>query len=531
MSIAASTKAYAIEVANTALDSFTKQARGDIEAPNGDENVRLYTAKGGSAVTLNSSTTSAAVVFDPEASLRNGQMNVQVYERNSANTVLAVQTVSLGRPSDEFLSVGVMSSGLKAFNSSGVDVIGGTQTAAVLTSVPRDISQLTTTDVSNFNSNHERDLSSGVISRDDATMTMVITEHLGKKMCLARSDTLGNVVTRKWDDRIGSRRTTVGQNGGFSTDTTVTPITGAGDLTETFANLLASSEGGTNKLIFDSSRLSGSNNPLTLATFNAEVEGFLRIAAGAGSSHEDYGATFRIMALSAANEILSESTVRDFTAVKTGETFDLTFGASVGSSTAPIHRVVVFYVREVGASVTEAVVAADSTFVLTATEETADIPARPIHVCVFEGLNSGATLNLESTSVLTGVPDSTNVFISSSTAKDYATVDVSLVEMFMKSVIRSMPRAFTVAGHGAVVRRLTAYFGDEEVDLSFKAMSFKDVSSMIKKVGSHAKTLNKFMKDVHPLLDAMGGMAGQLPGPMGTVGRAAQAGSRMLGGM
>uniref|UniRef100_A0A2V0RIX9 Uncharacterized protein n=1 Tax=viral metagenome TaxID=1070528 RepID=A0A2V0RIX9_9ZZZZ len=518
MSSVDATKDYAVEVAKTALNGFNKQARGDLEAPNGDENVRLYTAKGGSAVTLASGTTSAAVVFDPEASIRNGQMNVCVYERDTNDAVTAVQTVNLGRSSNEFLSVGVMSSGLKVFNSSGVDVIGGTQTAAVLTSVPKDISSITTTDVSNFCSNHERDVASGIVSREDSTMTVSMTEHLGRKMCLSRTDTIGNVVTRTWDDSVSTRRTTSGKTGGFAVDTTVTPVSDSSDDTVSFATLLASHNSGTNKMIFDSSRLDDIHDPLTLATYNARLKGYIRINAGTGSAYDDYMASFRIMGLSAANEIVSESGVRDITTVKASDTFDLTFDTTFSSSAKPIARVVAFWSRYVGPDVTEAIRVQDTVFTLSSLEETADIPARPIHVCVFEGLNNQATLNINSTAVLTGVPDSTNVFISSATSANTDMVDGNAVEMFLRSVIRGMPRAFTVAGHGSVERSVDALFGTEEVALTFKAMSFSDITKGLKTIGSRAKDAKRVAEQALPFVDDAARIASMMPGPVGAAG-------------
>jgi hypothetical protein len=352
-------------------------------------------------------------------------------------------------------------------------------------------------------------------------MTICMTEHLGRKMCLSRTDTIGNVVSRTWDDGIGDRRTTAGETGSFTTDTTVAPISGEDDLTASFDTLLASHNSGTNKMVFDSGRLSAGNNPLTLATFNARLKASFRISAGAGADYNDYMASFRIMALSAANEVLSESSLRDITVVKVNETFDLTFDTTISSATKPIHRVVAFWARYVAdQDVTELVRSQDTTFSLTGFEETSDIPARPIHVCVFEGLNLGATLNINTTAVLTGVPDSTNVFISSSRSASADMVDGNAVEMFLRSVIRGMPRAFTLAGHGLVERNVEAMFGTEKVGITFKAMSFADVTKSLKTIGKYAKTLQRASHDVLPMIEDASYVASMLPGPVGRAGKA-----------
>uniref|UniRef100_A0A2V0RB98 Uncharacterized protein n=1 Tax=viral metagenome TaxID=1070528 RepID=A0A2V0RB98_9ZZZZ len=523
MTIVNDTKDYAIKVASTALNSFESQARGDIQAPNGDDNVRMYTAKGGSAVTLGSSTTSATVVFDPEASIRQGQASVVVYGRNSSNAVIEVQRVTLGRSSDEFLSVGVLSSGLKVFNSSGVDVIGGTQSAAVLTSVPRNVSILSSTDLANACPNHERDLASGVVSREESTMTMAMTEHFGKKMALSRSNTLGNIIKRTWDDGIGTRRTTAGETLSFLVDTNLTATTT--DLTD--VQILGTpgdptSTGTATAQVLDSARLSELNNPLTLATYHAEIEMYLDLGDPGSSALENTKFEFKLYALDAADNIISVRRINRREDLRNAKSSGVTVTGSVTSTTVPISRVVVGLVVVGGANVNDPLTVVNTSARLTAYEETADIAARPIHVCVFEGLNASATINLNSTVVLTGVPDSTNVFISTAQSGDVPVYDTNAVEVFLKSVSRSLPRAFTVSGHSAVSRSLDAFYGDEAVSVAFKAMSFSDVQKGVQHVAKLAKKsgseLSDALRKLEPFMRSVGTPMSALPGPAGALG-------------
>uniref|UniRef100_A0A2V0RAV1 Uncharacterized protein n=1 Tax=viral metagenome TaxID=1070528 RepID=A0A2V0RAV1_9ZZZZ len=528
MSVAARTKVYATEVAKTALNAFEKQARGNLKAPNGDENVRVYTARGGSAVTLKNATTSAAIVYDPEASLRNGQLAVHVYERNAAGDVSDVKRVTLGRATEEFLSAGVLSSGLKAFNSSGVDVIGGTQSAAVLTSVPRDIGTITTTELANFCSNHERDLASGVVSREDGTLTMTMTEHFGKKMALTRSNTQGNVVSRTWDDGIGSRRTTVGSTLSFTENTDVgsnlSPAftSGQAGLTDITTIL-----GDDTLLIVDSSRLDEDKNPLTLACYQASVDVYMQIqspqlSGGAGTTDSDQFLQFKIFALDAADNVIAERQVNRRAELNHNNSLSVTLNGTVTSTTNPIARVVVAAISMSGDLTTLTLNAGQTSTVLRAYEETADIAARPVHVCVFEGLNSGATLNIGSTAVLTGVPDSANVFIAAANAEEDEVYDSNSVYMFLKSMSRVLPRAFTLGGHGVVEKKMSAMYGDDTVTIAFKAMSFSDVASAAKKIGEAAKATAaealELMKYAGPVMSTVGDVASMAPGRVGQAG-------------
>uniref|UniRef100_A0A2V0RAP0 Uncharacterized protein n=1 Tax=viral metagenome TaxID=1070528 RepID=A0A2V0RAP0_9ZZZZ len=536
MSYVQATKAYAVDVAEASTNAFNKQARGDIEAPGANENVRLFTAKGGSAVTLSSATTSASIVFDPEASLRNGQLHVNVFERNAAGSCVAVQTTSLGRPSSEFLSCGVLSSGLKVFNSSGVDVIGGTQSSAVLTSIPKDLSTITSTDLSNSCANHERDLISGVVSREDSTMTTTFSNHFGQKMALCRTDTEANVVKRIWDEARGSRRSTVGESLSFTIPTdmnvpdsgTLTTVQIAAELAASPTYIGGSTPATGGRVFLDTARLTAANNPLTLATYTVDVNAYLQFQNASGDVPA-YFLSARVYAMDAAGTIVDTSNVDDRVNVDS-QAFDASFRCTLKSSSTPIARVAAVAVYNNSNMTTDLVSNGQTHMVVTAYEETADVPARPIHVTVLEGLNLGATLNLSSFAVLTGVPDATNVFISPSTTSTESVYDDNAVEMFLKSVSRSMPRAFTIAGQESTGRQLQALYGDEKLEVAFKAMSFSEVGSELKRIGKYAKRGTKelmhVMRELEPLMDRGSAMAG-LPGPAGVIGSGMAVGAEL----
>jgi len=532
MSTYAQTKEYATEVAEAALNAFEKQARGTLSAPGGAENVKLFTAKGGSAVTLASTTTSAAVIFDPEASLRNGQMSVLVHERDSSDGVTNVQKLNLGRASEEFISAGVLSSGLKVFNSSGVDVIGGTQSAAVLSSVPRKASTITSTDLSNFCPNHERDLASGVVSREDATMTMALTSHYGQKMCLARSNTQGNVIRRSWDDGVGSRRTTVGQALGPTTDLSYAALSNS---SRTTAQILADQDQSgaafAGRHLIDTDNLDEANNPLTLATYSVEFRTDNMFNTG-DVADTDFRHEVVALALDAANNVIVSKEmriVRNMSAV--GINLQMVTSGTLTSTTVPIARLVVAVRAESANQSTSLIAAGQSHSVVTAIEETADIPARGIHFCVFEGLNASATININSFAVLTGVPDSTNVFISSGTQSSDDVHDYNAVEIFLRSISNVLPRAFTVGGHGEFTRELKTMYGDEETSVAFKAMSFAPLARRIKSSASVAKRSARdaamMAKKVLPYAEAAGEMLSVAPGPIGAAGSAMVSGAEM----
>lgn len=520
MSVAEKTEAYALDVAETVMSPFSRQATGGLEAPMADENVRLYSAKGGSAITVADNTTSAVVVFDPEATLRNGQFRVTIIERDSANAVNDVKSISMGRKANDFQAVGVVSSGLKCFNSSGTDVVGGTQSAAVLTSIPRDISKITSSELANFCNNHDRDLVSGITSREDATATVSITEHFGKRMALVRENTLSNVIQRTWDDGVDdtasggvNRRATAGYTSTFYDATGAQGLTWAS--ATTFATAIASP---LNYFLVDSSRLDETHNPLTFATYNASVKLHVRTAANV-SATDVYHLVFNVYGLDADDKIVATNLVTRDIHTLTSHRTNYAIDATVSSTTVPIHRLVIHAVSQSPDMTVDAdaINILDTTCAITAFEETADVPGRAVHFCVFEGLNANATINISSAATMAGIPDSSNVFIGSVGGVNPDVYDDNAVSMFLKSVSRVVPRAYTVAGLETVEREVKAMYGDKEVSVAFQAMSFGSIARGVKELGKKAKMpakmiSAKIMQPMERTADEVASMLDRLPG-------------------
>jgi hypothetical protein len=208
---------------------------------------------------------------------------------------------------------------------------------------------------------------------------------------------------------------------------------------------------------------------------------------------------------------------------------------SISSTTKPIARVIVSPIKENVSQSSLTSSTSNCYNTITAIEETADIPARPIHITVLEGLNQAATINLSSFAVLTGIPDSTNVFISNARSGSHEVYDYNAVEIFLRSITNVLPRAFTVGGHGRFTTELTAMYGDEETTIAFQAMSFSSVAERIKKIGETAKKTGKelesMLRSVEPVASSIGGVMSTLPGPVGQAGRALTSGSHLIRGM
>lgn len=505
------TEDYAYEVASYAINPFSSQVSGSVLAPMNDDNSRLFSSKGGASVILGNATRSAVVMFDPEGSLRNGQLRAIVYERNAADTVVAQQTVPVGRASSDFLAAGVCSAGMKVANTSGIDTISGTQTAGVLLSVPRDVTTMSGTDLTNFSLDHERDLAMNVVSRDDSTMTVATTPHFGSRMSMTRTNTNANVIRRSH-----TSSTVVGEN----------MIADNGTVLPQYATVADALAGSSALLALDTGRLGTANNPLTLATYSADISMTLVVSdtdAPNASGTFNIHVRFKIVALDAANNVLDTDEVY-YSQPETLQNQNMAYvvQSSLASNTSPIHRIIVYTIDIASAAaltVSNPTGQKQSAAVVTAFEECSDIPVRPIHFCILEGVNAGASLSINAGGLIAGVPDSDNAFISTGLNATGKVVDSNLVGMFLKSVARSLPRAYTLDGHGAVERQITGFFNEKEMSLALRAMSFDTISRAVKKTTKLAKKARKAVSGavevLEPFLEAGGAAAMATGTPMG----------------
>jgi hypothetical protein len=563
-------KEYAVDLADACFNAFTRQAKGDLISPDGDESARIFTAKGGSAITTQSTTSSAVVVYDPEISTRSGQLGAIVYERNSSDVVTKVSKISIGRPTSEFLAAGVLSSGLKVSNSSGTDVIGGSQTSAIVNAMPEKVATLTATDVANFVPDHERDMVQGVGSRDDATMTIMATSHLGSKRGLCKSKTISNVATSTFSAgeisatanvTIGTTmnyRTGVADNanianiavGASNIELTDAQVQAALDAPDALFRAGADSTTDGIRVFMDTGRLNAGLSPLTANTYAAEVSG--QIMLGTPSAVTIYRAGWLVVGIDAAGNVIKEAQLNIDRLISTASTVSTTTGqnrpifvvnGTIHSTTVPIVRVAVVAKRLFNYGNTDpdqasADIPADeyypdgSGFEVRAYEEMADIPARGVHVTVLEGLNASATVNVSAFTVLSAIPDSTNMFISTASAFELEDFDGHAASMFVRSLARSMPRAYTVSGHSVFTTYMKAMYGSEEIEVSFKALSFKQVAEMVKKSGRLAKAsvheIESMLKELQPILSTAGGAMSNVPGPIGAAGAMISDVSHML---
>jgi hypothetical protein len=507
------TNTYISKLTKLATDPFELNSRGELSAPMNEPNVSLYTANGSESVTLQTSgtaSTSAVVVFDPEASLRTGQCAAYVIERFQSGgvfTVNAVTQVAIGRPSSDFTSAGVFSGGLSVENTSSVDTIAGFQTQAVLYSVPSDIVNVTSTELRNSTTDSESDLAQANC-KDDGTVTTAFPYHYGQKMALMRTNTSSHQIGRTYD----VMKSITPSGGSFAngiitnsnTDGAIVAGTGIGILDHdtgtgnsganirSFATTALALAADAGQLIFDSNLITGETGLFTLAT--AAVEYDFVIYSSLNSSAITGHLNVVLVALDAAgNTLASQSfdhrkTIFDNGSANSTDTSGITTPISGRFDTAgaPIARIIAFY--DDNTATQTCLLGGKYSF--TTIEQTSDVPSRPVHVAVLDGLNSGATLTVRAGAVLTGVPDSTNSMIAGKSPGN-PLIDHARVDAYMRTFSMSYQHAFLSTAYRAMADSSVMLSGRPEFQAAMHAFSFGQIGKAFRDISKEAKKVRK----------------------------------------
>uniref|UniRef100_A0A2V0RAW6 VP5 n=1 Tax=viral metagenome TaxID=1070528 RepID=A0A2V0RAW6_9ZZZZ len=466
------TEEYIKKLIKIIKNPYENASPGDLPAPGTSTGAAVYSTEGSQSIACDENTTSAIAVYDPEVTLRRGQPAVHIYERNSAHKILKVQSMNVGRPSSDFLAGGVISSSLQSSNTSSVDSIAGSQSAAVLYAVPKSLANLKSTDLSQICLNKDKDVVQNVSSKNDSTWTDSPTDHAGVNTALLRSGAraqiciVSNIVTAT---TAAAQGFVVGLGGALTptADPKVQPYAGGTDSSPA--------------ALFWTGRDS-TVSPFNLATYVGKLALNVSLkCTGANTS----GIVFLVAAFDAAGEQLSTQEVKlEGADLADNDTFDSHIDVTLKSSTFPISSMGVWIK-------TGAVERADtvSSGLVEAEEETSDIPVRGVHVVIFEGLNAKASLNFHAANVLTGVPDSTNAFISNS-ATDLV-LDGNIVTNMLQAYRQNAVRAYTGAGKEASGQIIDATLATPEMDVKMNAFSFKDIGRAFRRAVGVAKATRR----------------------------------------
>jgi hypothetical protein len=482
MDILADTREYAVTVGEGMLFPSKVAKLSTFSAPMNDDNVTLYPMSATMAHTMASTTNKAVIFYDAETSLRNGQTTAFVVESDVNGLITKVTSRNVGLPSDEHLSAGVISSSLAVSNTSSEDNVAGSQTAAVLYSPPRFLGGLDSNGLSTYTINEAKNLKSGVESKRDGTFTQAVTHHYGSRMGFLRKKSVSSSV-RSSDVFSGADTSNATQEVGS---------VGDGIDNGTY---------GSAYWWFDS----GNSNAFTFATHSARISGSVGISAtfpGAITGENILTNRLTFALLDEAGKTISTEVVstRHTASNEAVETSTADFDIVFTNVSKPIKKVVALWssVREdVNASSVATLGAGKLNINVETYEAVGDIPVRPIHVHIIEGLNASASIMMKATALLSSIPDSTNAKASRVMVHDKV-VNSNQVEIYLKQLTRTLPRAMTVSDAEFLYSILRTWQTRVEVDEALIAMDLSFLSPLISQAGS---VLQQGSRDVNKFLD------------------------------
>jgi len=487
MSIVEDTRDYATAVGEGMLFPSKVAKLGSHSAPMNDDNVSLYPMSATMAHTVAATTNKAVIIYDAEVSLRNGQTTAYVVETDASGVITKVTARNVGLPSTEHLSAGVVSSSLSVVNTSSEDSIAGVQSAAVLYSPPRFLGDLDSNQLATYTINEAKNLKAGVQSKIDGTFTQAVTHHYGTKMGFLRKNAISSSV----------RSTNIFTGGGMSS-----ALLQTGDIAD-----------GIDSGTYDSTYWwfsSGNSSAFTFATHSVRVSGNVGIKSdfdGVTEAEETLtNVSLQIVLLDEAGKyIASETVAHKYLSQKDLPETSVSIDAVFLNVSRPIKRVVALWSSDrsgVDAIEMTPIGGGANNLNIETYEATGDIPVRPVHVHIVEGLNASASLMLKATSLLASIPDSTNAKASRSLMHDKI-VNSNQVEIYLKQLTRAVPRAMTINDADFLYAVLRNWQQRVEVDDALIAMDFSFLAPLVSQVGSAiqqgSRDVNKFLDTAIPI--------------------------------
>jgi hypothetical protein len=489
----AETAEYSFQLGKMLMDPIFSPTGGRYSVPGDYVTSLLYNQVGISSKVIEDATTSAIVLFDAEASVRNGQTCARLLERDASNQVIKETVITAGTPSTDFITVGVMSSSMMCSNTSGEDFISGTQSAAVLYSAPSQLRYLTSSDLQNIVQDKDRDLLNNMSSKGESTYTACPTNHFGLKTGLTRGSITSN--------RLLITKQVIGKNRSLNP--------GLSNTIEPWGN-------------FYDSDLIESDNPFTFATYSARASYEVTMTVEDDSIGDQSDRTFIMLAYvraysadgtllysmpieSSASEMKYDTQSSNGTS-HTGRAHfkgTLELRGQGANKSRPVARVTISVgenpirrSNDSSGNIRPGIIGNlsfmeidDALVVIDGVEEVDDVPLRPLHVCIFEGLNSNATLTVHCGAAVTGVAASENVAVSSQ-GRDTAGVDMIRVKDYLSTLSTSMPHVFTYSGK-ELTMKLYGGMPDEGLPRVLEAKSFDVLKRGFNKFKKVAKQVKK----------------------------------------
>lgn len=476
------TAEYVAQLMLAMNDPSTKNVQG-LPAPMTTHNSVIYTGSGSRSHITTSNTTRVVVFFDPEVSLRTGQCRAILVEYSNGGAVLSQTSIDCGRSSSSYTAAGVIFSALSVSNGSSLNELSGQQTQAVVYTLPKTQFDHTQSSLGNLVMRRHADMVTSHCA-EGGTRSFAPSEHIGNNITVCN-----DVYTRTSEMRSYYRLSTEEPATGFN----AVNVAAFSGISTTIWD---------SKLVTSPQQLTLPNGDLKSGAYGFDLSLTFRISDTSVIVASNESFLFTVMAYDHAGGLLvGENLANSVPAAATSAnkaTLNMTVSKYVST---PIARIVIMVANTSGVASGASYDYASVTLQLI--NETGDIPCRPIHYCVMEGLNPSASINVRTDALFSAIPSEDNVSLATFPAS-MSNLDDSMIKVMFRSMFSTFSRACLIsesAKRSQLLLDASPYLVENLAQASTEpemAMSFHEA---LKLAGRHA---SRTAKTAAPLLKAYG---------------------------
>lgn len=450
-----------------------------LPAPMATNNSMLFSYEGSGSLVTNATTTRVVIMFDPEITLRTGISAAHAAEFNTAGVCTALTTFEVGRTASDFAASGVVFSAMKVENTSGTQYVSGQQSQAIVYTLPKTTFDITMSKLQTLVMRKSQDIAS-CASNKDGTTSFAPSEHIGSNI----APYMRNTIMRSTQTWFG-----IGSSANFGI--IMSSLTSALNSTVPLP-------------IFDSDAYASAagSRPFQGYTTGYELDLKLNISdTTAPLPGTNLAFAFRLYdhagALLAKNDVVSGAILTTSPAQNT-----LSVHWKVCDTPRPIARLVVDVVNQGTLDATATITMVLG--VLTTITEGSDIPCRPVHYCVLEGVNPSASISVRCDTVLAAIPAEETISMGVM-PQSMANLDDGLVKLAFRYLFSRMDRASTILQNDSMANSVDGIADEMTSNLKTSQSEMEQAASFggaLRALKKAQKTSSTIARTAQPLLKA-----------------------------
>lgn len=474
-----------------------RSLNGRLASPT-NPNTNIWLCEGIASPTLVVGATSFTTVFEPEITLRSGQLSCTLYEFNSARELISERVITASAPSTEFSAMGVICASMQVKNTSSTQDTAGSLTIASVNFEPKQVHNLSQTNLIQ-KSNYPTDVTS-VDMRTDGAGGFCMTSHIGEKLSTTEALTVSNrsEVTTHWVMKPSTNTAGTTAAGGAPNKV------GWSQWAENFLDggtPTAARDEVTNSAktrIWDSKYCVDIGQPDVFkhSTRGARIKFETRMKMGQG----DYD--FCCVILDHAGNIMA-SEIKTQAAFGSSETsayikHSISLDFEFAQMPKAIGRAFIYcsalstadlsYITASSGSIatgdadegvgSDSVNSPTGEVTVTSISQDSDIPDRPILVSVGEGVNALASIKISIQALVGAIPSSSNTFVSGSLSRDNGVNDTA-VQGYLKTVGKMVRRTYALSTAEEYANTIGSIHNMPEHSELLEAFSFSDIAKAV----------------------------------------------------